>query len=391
MDRKMRTCHVITRMIVGGAQENTLLTMQGHLQKGHAVTLITGASPGPEGELLKRSCPPGLKIIEVPELIRELHPFKDWQAYRALRRIFRSEHYDVVHTHSSKAGILGRFAARREGVPFVVHTVHGQAFHPYQAAWKNRMYIVAERLAAQHCDRIYAVAQAMIDQCVAVGVAPREKYQVVYSGMDLQAFMQAQREPELRRQLGIAEDDLVVGKIARLFELKGHDRLVEAAALVIQVLPKVKFLLVGDGNLRQALEAQIAALGLQKNFIFAGLVSPSEVCRYAAQMDVLAHLSLREGLPRTAVQALAGAVPVVAYPLDGTPEVVINGETGFLCEPENVEQVADRLVALLQDKSLRKRLGKQGQALVQERFGWQRMADILESEYLRGLTEKGIH
>lgn len=390
MDRKMRTCHVITRMIVGGAQENTLLTIQGHLQNGHEVTLITGGSSGPEGQLLQRSCPPGLKIIEVPEMIREMHPLKDWQAYRAMRRIFQAGGYDVVHTHSSKAGILGRLAARRAGVPLVVHTVHGQAFHPYQSAWKNWMYIAAERLAARHCDRIYAVAQAMIDQCVAAGVAPREKYQVVYSGMDLQAFMQARREPELRRQLGIAEGDLVVGKIARLFELKGHDCLVKAAARVVQVMPNVRFLLVGDGNLRQSLEAMIAERGLQRHFIFTGLVSPGEVCRYAAQMDVLAHLSLREGLPRTAVQALACAVPVVAYPLDGTPEVVIDGETGFLCEPEQVEQVADRLLTLLRDEPLRRRLGRQGQELVKERFAWQRMADILESEYERGLDAKGV-
>lgn len=390
MERKMRTCHVITRMIVGGAQENTLLTIQGHLQKGHEVTLITGSSPGPEGQLLQRSCPPGLKIIEVPEMVRELHPLKDWQAYRALRRIFAAGGYDVVHTHSSKAGILGRLAARRAGVPLVVHTVHGQAFHPYQSAWKNWIYIGAERWAARHCDRIYAVAQAMIDQCVAAGVAPREKYQVVYSGMDLQAFMQARREPELRQQLGIAEGELVVGKIARLFELKGHDGLVKAAERVVQEMPNVRFLLVGDGNLRQSLEAMIAARGLQRHFIFAGLVSPGEVCRYAAQMDVLAHLSLREGLPRTAVQALACAVPVVAYPLDGTPEVVIDGETGFLCEPERADQVAERLLTLLRDEPLRRRLGRQGQDLVKERFAWQRMADILEGEYARGLEAKGI-
>ena len=124
-------------MIIGGAQENTLLTIAGHLRKGHQVTLVTGETTGPEGKLLEQSCPEGLEVIVVPELVRELSPVKDWKAYRTLLRLFRARRFDVVHTHASKAGILGRMAAWKAAVPFVVHTVHGQAFHPYQASWKN--------------------------------------------------------------------------------------------------------------------------------------------------------------------------------------------------------------------------------------------------------------
>ena len=385
----MKICHVITRMIVGGAQENTLLTAKGHLLKGHQVTLLTGPSDGPEGKLLEQSCPAGLEVVEIPDLIRPLSPWHDYRAWRQLRHFFHDNKFDVVHTHSSKAGILGRLAAWQERVPFVVHTVHGQAFHQYQSQWKNRLYIGAERFAARRCHKIYAVAQAMIDQCVAAGVAPADKYQVVYSGMDLEAFLNQRPEPELKAKLGIQDGDLVVGKVARLFELKGHDCLVKAAPMILQRVPNAKFLLVGDGILRQELERQIADLGLTDRFIFAGLVPPGEVCRYTALMDVLAHLSLREGLPRSAVQGLAAGAPVVAYPLDGTPEVVLNGKTGFLCEPENCRQVADRISELLLDADLRHRLGQQGQELVRERFSWQRMSDVLEQEYLRGLASAG--
>jgi len=382
----MKICHVITRMIVGGAQENTLLTAKGHLLKGHQVTLLTGPTDGPEGKLLEQNCPPGLEVVEIPDLIRNLSLWHDYRAWKQLRQFFHTHDFEVVHTHSSKAGILGRLAAWQEHVPFVVHTVHGQAFHQYQAQWKNRLYIGAERFAARRCHKIYAVAQAMIDQCVAAGVAPAEKYQVVYSGMDLDAFLNQRPEPELKAKLGIKDDELVVGKVARLFELKGHDCLIKAAPAILQRAPNTKFLIVGDGNLRQQLEQQIAALGLTDRFIFTGLVPPSEVCRYTALMDVLAHLSLREGLPRSAVQGLASGAPVVAYPLDGTPEVVINGQTGFLCEPENCRQIADRIADLLLDGNLRRRLGQQGQELVKERFSWQRMSDILEEEYSRGVA-----
>ncbi len=387
MGKKLKVCHVITRMIVGGAQENTLLSCAGLLENGHDVTLVTGPSPGPEGELLSRSCPKGLKIIEVPELVRQLSPLTDWRAYRRLREIFRQERFDVVHTHASKAGIVGRLAARKECIPYVVHTVHGQAFFKGQFFLLNWAYILAERIAARHCNRIYAVAQAMVEQCVAAKVAPREKYEVVYSGMDLEAFLNAKPEPELRASLGIPDGSPVVGCIARLFPLKGHDKLIEAAPAIIREVPDVRFLLVGNGILRDSLEAKIHEMGIEKHFVFTGLVSPSEVCRYTALMDVLAHLSLREGLPRVAVQALASAVPVVAYPLDGTPEVVIDGETGRLCRVGDAAEIAARIIELLRDSKLREKMGRRGQETVKTKFDWRRMSRILEEDYIKNIVK----
>lgn len=386
----MKICHVITRMIVGGAQENTLYTIRGHLEKAHQVTLVTGPSAGPEGCLLRSFTPPGMTLVEMPGLVREISPWKDWQCLRQLTRFFREKRFDVVHTHSSKAGVLGRIAARRAGVPFVVHTVHGQAFHPYQGWLKNRFYVLAEWLAAKYCDRVYAVAAAMVDQCVEAGVAPREKYRVVYSGMDLASFANARRDLGLRRRLGIPEDALVVGMVARLFELKGHDKMIEAAPEIVARHPGVRFLIVGDGVLRPSLQAEIARRHLEKYFVFAGLIPPEQVPQHIAQMDVLAHLSLREGLPRACVQALAAAVPVVAYPLDGTPEIVIDGRTGLMAEPGNVGQIAANVNAMLDSADMRAAMGEAGRQLVLERFDWHKMADILEQEYLAGVARAGV-
>ncbi|MFA7231156.1 MAG: glycosyltransferase, partial [Victivallaceae bacterium] len=202
-NKKLKICHVITRMIVGGAQENTLFTIIGHIQKGHEVVLVTGPSPGPEGKLLQNADFPKFEIVEMPSLTREMHPVKDIKAYFEMKKFFKERKFDVVHTHSSKAGISGRAAAWAAKVPVVVHTVHGQAFHRYEKPWKNFLYISFERWAAKRCHRIYAVAQAMIDQCVTAKVAPREKYQVVYSGMEIDKFLNSKPEPELRDKLGI--------------------------------------------------------------------------------------------------------------------------------------------------------------------------------------------
>lgn len=387
-ERKMKICHVITRMIVGGAQENTLLTIKGHIEKGHEVVLVTGFSPGREGELLKNVEMPPFKIVEIPEMVREVSPFKDLKALRKLREYFKKEKFDVVHTHSSKAGIIGRIAARQAGVPVVVHTVHGQAFHAYEKPWKKLLYITAERIAAKYCDKIYAVAQAMIDQCVDAKVAPREKYMVVYSGMDTAAFANAGRNMELRQKLGIPENAKVIVTVARLFPMKGYEEMLPAAARLVKEFPDLHFLPVGDGPMYDELQKQIADLGLTGNFHFAGLVPPHEVCDYIAQADLLWHLSLHEGLPRAVVQALAVGIPAIGYKLDGTPEVVLNGKTGYVTAPQDVDAVVARSRELLNDAALRAEMGKNGKDLVIERFAWRRMADILEEEFLMLLKEK---
>ena len=387
-ERKMKICHVITRMIVGGAQENTLLTIKGHIEKGHEVVLVTGFSPGREGELLKNVEMPPFPIVEIPEMVREINPLKDLKALSRLREYFKHEKFDVVHTHSSKAGIIGRIAARQAGVPVVVHTVHGQAFHAYEKPWKKMLYIAAEWLAAKYCDKIYAVAQAMIDQCVEAKVAPREKYMVVYSGMDTAAFANAKRDPELRKSLGIPEDAKVVVTVARLFPMKGYEEMLPAAARLAKEFPDLHFLPVGDGPMFESLQKEIAELGLTDRFHFAGLVPPHRVCDYIAQADLLWHLSLHEGLPRAVVQALAVGIPAIGYKLDGTPEVVLNGETGFVTAPQDIDAVVEHSRQLLADKALRQKMGENGKALVIDRFAWRRMADILEEEFKQLLESK---
>lgn len=377
----MKICHVITRLIVGGAQENTLLTIKGHLEKGHENILVTGFSPGREGKLLENAQYGDFPVVEFPDLVREISPIHDLKAYFALKKFFRENKFDCVHTHSSKAGIIGRLAARAAGVPVVVHTVHGQAFHPYQSRLKNRLFIFLERFAAKYCDKIFAVAQAMIDQCVAAKVAPEEKYMVVYSGMDTAAFDRAKRDEKLRQSLGIPADALTVVTVARLFAQKGYEYVIPAAEKVLKTHPHVHFLFVGDGPMYDSLTAELKEKNILDHFHFAGLVPPDQVASYIAQADLLWHLSLHEGLPRAVVQALAVGIPAIGFALDGTPEVVINGETGFVTAAENVDDVAEKTALLLDDPAMRRTFGENGKSKVLEQFAWRKMADILEREY----------
>ena len=322
----MRIAHVITRMIVGGAQENTLLCCQDLIRHhGDEVLLVTGPSLGPEGDLLGEgrgerfpyfaSTPCGEPSIR-----------GDWQAYGAVLQALRDFRPDVVHTHSAKGGILGRRAATSLRVPAVVHTVHGAPFHPYQHWLARRFFAACERQAASQCHVLVSVADAMTDLLVQAGVAPREKFITVYSGMDVEPFLRANEQREaVREKYHFAPEMVVIGKIARLFHLKGHPYLIEAARDVVRRCPRARFLLVGDGILRESLLEQIRAAGLTDYFRFTGLVPPEEIPSLIGAMDVLVHTSLREGLARALPQALIAGKPVVSFDVDGAREVVRHG------------------------------------------------------------------
>ena len=378
----MRVTHVITRLIVGGAQENTVASVLGLRDKpGLDVDLISGPTNGPEGSLESSFAhiPQALSIS--PRLVRPVHPLKDWLALRDLTTEFRARKPDIVHTHSSKAGVLGRLAAHRAGVPIIVHTVHGPSFGPFQGALANLVFTAAERHAARVTTHFVTVANAMTQQFLGAGIGRPGQFTRVFSGFPLEPFLSTHNDPALRARWGLKPEDFVVGKIARLFKLKGHDDLIAATPALVQRCPRMKFLLVGGGPWRERLEAKVRALGLQNHFVFTGLVPPAEIPQLVGIMDALVHLSYREGIPRALPQALAAARPVVAYDCDGAREVCLDNETGFLIPPGDSARLAESLSALATDAALCKRLGQRGQELVRNWFPVQRMVDDLHALY----------
>lgn len=386
----MRIAHLITRMILGGAQENTLLTCEDLIHDYHDdVLLVTGPPLGPEGSLLERAHVSGVPVKVIPELRREIHPLRDTQSYFALKRAIAKFKPDVVHTHSGKAGLLGRMAAHALGVPAIVHTVHGAPFHAYQSRGASVVFQACERYAAKRCDALVSVADAMTELMFNANIAPREKCTTVYSGMEVETFLAAnEHREETRRKLGYSDEHIVVGKIARLFHLKGHADVIAAAKRVVERQPNVRFLFVGDGILRDDLRQQIHRAGLDNYFQFTGLVPPSEIPALLGAMDIVVHASLREGLARVLPQALIAGKPVISYDVDGAREVVITGETGVLLNPGDIAGLAAAIEQFAADPELRARLGATGRARFAEQFRHQRMTAELRSLYERILDTK---
>ena len=378
----MQVSHVITRLIVGGAQENTVATVLGlHRHPDFRVDLISGATAEAEAQgTLKTALArePGLLTV-VPELVRPLSPLRDLIAFFKLRKRFRERRPDIVHTHSGKAGILGRLAARAAGVPYIIHTIHGPSFGPFQGKAANLLFRTAEKIAGAVTTHFIGVAHAMCEQYLQAGIGRAGQHSVIRSGFELAPFLQAADDPALRRRLGLEPGDFVIGKVARLVPLKGHEELLEAAPEILTKQPRAKFLLVGDGPLRPRFERLARERSIAERIVYTGLVPPERVPELIGIMDVLVHLSRREGLPRALPQALAAGKPVVAADADGAKEVCLDGRTGYLIPPGDRRQVVEKICRLAQNPELRTKLGRQGRDLVRKDFTTEAMvAEIIE-------------
>ncbi|MCG6157572.1 glycosyltransferase family 4 protein [Rubinisphaera margarita] len=385
----MKIAHIITRLIIGGAQENTLHTVEDHLTDyGDDVTLITGPTTGPEGSLMDRARASGCRLIEVDPLRRSISPKHEWLAYRELKCVLRELKPDIVHTHSSKAGILGRKAAAAVRL-LCVHTIHGAAFHYGQHPLLYRTYRRAERMAVPWTDHYISVADAMTEQYLAAGIGRPEQYTTVYSGFDVEPFLQEPvHRDELRREWGLTDEHVVIGKIGRLFPLKGHDALIAVAAEVIRECSQVRFLFVGDGILREQYENQIRSLGLEQHFVFTGLVPPAEIPRLLQGMDIVAHTSQWEGLARVLPQGLIARKPVVSFDIDGAREVVIPNETGCLIPRNDFPALSQALIELARSPERREQFGSTGRDRFTDRFRHQTMSREIREVYEQVLTEK---
>jgi glycosyltransferase involved in cell wall biosynthesis len=368
----LRVLHVITRLIVGGAQENTLLTAIGqHRTPGLHVTLLAGIDDGPEGNLHDRAREAGVELHLMRELVRPIQPATDALALARLTAFIRRGRYDLVHTHSSKAGILGRLAARAARTPFIVHTLHSLVFGEHASPMKNAIYIRLKKLCAPLTDRIISVCDATRNGALAAGIGRPEQHVTIYSGFHIQPFLTVRDElsvAEAKRRVGLGPEHLVVGKVARLFVQKGHDHFLKAARIIAEREPRARFLLVGDGVLRGQLEETARSYGIRDRIVFAGLVEPSAVPALIQAMDVAVHTSEREGLARVIPQASAVGKPVVGFALDGTPEAIQHGVSGFLTRPHDAEDVAARVLEILDDEPRRIAMGEAGRAFASANF-----------------------
>jgi len=383
-----KVLHPITRLIIGGAQENTMLTAQLLDKAQWDVEIVAGPQTGSEGSLIEAVQERGISLILEPTMVRELNPIKDLLALIRLTQIMRRGRYTIVHTHSSKAGILGRWAAKLAGVPIIVHTVHGWAHHERQHPLLRAYYILLEKLTLPITDQMIAVTSKDIDKGLHDGIGQSANYLIIRSGIELERFGHPQVPREATRAAwGIPQEATVVGSVTRLSPQKAPLDFVQAAALVARDYPDTYFVMVGDGPLRQEVEALATQLGIADRLVLTGL--RRDVPELLAAFDLFALSSLWEGLPRVLPQAMATSLPIVATACDGSAEAIEEGVNGFLVPPGEPAVLAQRLCQLIAQPRLAQQMGAAGYARVQE-FSDRGMVSAIANLYTKLLAAKGI-
>ncbi len=380
--QRLRVLHLITRMIVGGAEWNTLYTVRLLNRQRYEPMLACGPQTGAEGNLLELEPAKASRVPVwiVPNLIRKPDPLRDLKALKELVALFKETRPDIVHTHESKAGVLGRLAGRLAKVPCVIHTVHGFSFLAPIPKWQKKLYLWLERKAAQWCDALIFISVPLMEEAKRQNIGDPNCYAYIPSGIDLKAFSQTavhQKTPEL----AVANGRPIIGTVGRIVKEKGYEVLLHATHRLKREGLPFYLVWVGDGPERSSLEGLAQKLGLADQLLVTGV--RDDVSRWVRGFDIFALPTLWEGMGRVFLEAQAAGVPVVGTKVGGVPDVVTEGQTGFLVPPGDVNAFAEALKCLLTDPNLRQRMGAAGRQFVDERFSVERMVKAIEDVYER--------
>jgi len=365
----IRIAHIITRMDRGGAPDIVRLLVEKLDPQRYEPTLIYGLTREPSAQTRRLLASLGQRAVCVPSLRRAPRPFLDGTAFFSLLKILRKGRFDLVHTHTAKAGVLGRIAARRAGVAAIVHSPHGHDFYGYFGRAGSLLVVWAERFAARFCDRIHVLTRLEEREMARYRICPAQKVRVIPSGVSVNVPAAAQRD----------KAGLCAGFVGRLEPVKGPGYFVEAAAVISRQRPQVRFLLAGEGSLRAGLEERSRALGLSPMMTFNGWVE--DINALYGQIDILIVPSLNEAVGRVILEAGARGIPSVAAAVGGIPEVVRDGETGLLVKARDAKGMADAALRLLGDGAVRRRMGEAAAAWVRQEHDELKMVAGFEQLY----------
>jgi glycosyltransferase involved in cell wall biosynthesis len=387
---RLKIIRIVARLNIGGPAIHTILLTAGLDRTRFESLLVTGLTGPHEGDMLGLAAAKGVSPLIIPELGRELDPWRDLTTLAKLYRLFRRERPQLVHTHTAKAGAVGRLAARMAGVPAVVHTFHGHVFHGYFGPRKTRFFVALERFLARLSDCIVTVSEGQRRELAAYGIAPLEKIAVVPLGFDLEPFLTVTWEAghRWRRAMGLPNGVPLVGIVARLTGVKNHQLFLDVARRVADAVPDTRFAVVGDGELRAELKAYAADLNLSNRITFTGWVD--DMPSVYAGLDVVVLTSLNEGTPVTLIEGMAAGRPVVSTAVGGVPDIVAAGASGLLSPSGDAAGLAQAIVALLRDPDRRRAMGLAGRESVRRRFDVRRLIGDVERLYLELLIAKGV-
>jgi glycosyltransferase involved in cell wall biosynthesis len=382
----VKVLHIHTLPIISGSGLNTYLSMKGMNKAAYKADLA--CAPG--GKLIDLVQGQGMKVIPFKNFVQPLHPVKDVLILIDLIRFLKKERYHIVHTHNSKAGFVGRLAAKSASVPVIVHTVHGFAFHDREPAWRQMLFRNLERLASRWCDRMIFISQPLIEWALQERIVDRQKVLKIYSGIELTHFhpVTEDEKKSLRRKWGIREESAVIGIVSKLWEGKGHEILIRAFKELKEEINDALLAIVGEGYLHGRLVNLVHRLGLADSVIFTGF--QMDVSEIMATFDVAVLPSLFEGMGRVLLEAMAMEKPVVASRVGGIPDLVHDGVNGILIAPGSVQELTSSLLKTLRNPVMAREMGKQGRKRIKAEFSVDTMVQSIQRVYHELLQKKGI-
>ena len=375
MIKKIKLLHVIPHLPIGGAQDNNLYTVELLNNDKYDISLSCNLN----GELVSRAKKvKHLKLYDVPNLRREVSIINDIRAFLYLYKLIKKENFTIIHTHSSKAGFLGRIAAMLNKTPIVIHTIHGFAFHDYMNSFKKNIFIYLEKLSARWTHGLVTVSNLNKKKVVDLGIAPIEKLKNIYSGIDLTLFIN-EKNDQFRKELNLDTNHLLLGSVGRLSNQKDPITMIEAFCIVIKRFPNAHLTLVGDGELRDEILIKIDQLQLNGRVHLTG--NKNYPWKIYHSLDLFIMSSIYEGLGRSITEALSCGVPVVCTSVEGVPEIVRDNETGILVPPKNPSALATGIIKALNDMDGARKMAEEGRKFVNKNFDVKKMVDDIDTLY----------
>lgn len=375
MNTKIKVLHVITHLPIGGAQDNTLYTVELLDKKKYDISLCCNL----DGELVERAKKvEAVKLFDIPFLGREVSPYRDIRAFLSLYKLFKEEDFTIIHTHSSKAGLLARLAAVLNKTPIVIHTIHGFAFNDFMNGLKKNFFIYLEKLLAKWTDVLITVSNLNKKKIIDLNIAHENKIKNIYSGIDLSLFTN-KRNDEFRKELNLENDHLLLGSVGRLSNQKDPITMIEAFGIISKPFPNAHLALVGDGELKGKILEKIDQLKLNDRIHLTG--NKNNPWSVYHSMDLFIMSSIYEGLGRSITEALSCGVPVVCTDVEGVPEIVRDNITGILVRPKDSNKLADAIIRTLNDMETAKKMAEEGRRFVNDNFDVNKMVNDIDSLY----------